>query len=191
LQNRRYLLSRTGLPTIRLAGQGARGAMQFTPSRADVVRAINQRWLLKFWQHHLSEDRVPQWRAVEAENLSNIADQLSFLDVVRGNGGIRFMIRFHCTTVSEVYGSSDCRGKCLDEIVPNPDQSHVPYLQTVQSGRPVYTIQDVTDRERRTVHYERLLLPFSRDGSTVDRILASFEYVCAEGAFNRDALMVS
>ncbi len=165
--------------------------MQFTPSRADVVRAINQRWLLKFWQSHLGDDRVPQWQAVEAENLTNIADQLSFLDVIRSNSGFRFMIRFHGATVGEVYGSTDCRGKYIDEIVPNPAQSHVPYLEAVQSGRPVYTIQDVTDRERRTVHYERLLLPFSRDGRTVDRILASFEYVCPEGAFTRHALMVS
>lgn len=165
--------------------------MQFTPSRADVVRAINQRWLLKFWQRHLGEDRVPQWQAVEAENLSNIADQLSFLDVTRSSGRLRFIIRFHGAMVGEVYGSADCRGRYLDEIIPNPAQAQAPYLQTVESGCPVYTIHDVTDRDRRTVHYERLLLPFGRDGRTVDRILASFEFVCTDGVFNRQALMVS
>jgi hypothetical protein len=64
-------------------------------------------------------------------------------------------------------------------------------MYAVQSGCLVYTIHDVTDRDRRTVHYERLLLPFGRDGRLVDRILASFEFVCTEGAFNRTALMVS
>jgi hypothetical protein len=165
--------------------------MQFTPSRADVVRAINQRWLLKFWQRHLGDGRVPQWQVVETENLSNIVAQLSFLDVTRSGNGLRFLIRFHGTTVGEVYGSADCRGKHLDEIMPNPAQAQAPYLRAVQTGCPVYTIHEVTDRDQRTVHYERLLLPFGRDSRLVDRILASFEFVCSEGAFNRKGLMVS
>jgi hypothetical protein len=165
--------------------------MQFTPSRADVVRAINQRWLLKFWQRHLGDGRVPQWQVVETENLSNIVAQLSFLDVTRGTSGLRFLIRFHGTTVGEVYGSADCRGKHLDEIIPNPAQAQAPYLRVVQSGCPVYTIHEVTDGDQRTVHYERLLLPFGRDSRLVDRILASFEFVCSDGAFKRKALMVS
>jgi hypothetical protein len=36
---------------------------------------------------------------------------------------------------------------------------------------------------------ERLLLPFSRDGETVDRILASFEFICPDGAFDNYELM--
>jgi hypothetical protein len=165
--------------------------MQFTPSRADVVRAINQRWLLKFWQRHLGDGRVPQWQVVETENLANIVSQLSFLDVNRSASGLRFVIRFHGTTVGEVYGSADCRGKYLDEIIPNPAQALVPYIRAVQSGCPVYTIQEVSDRDQRTVQYERLLLPFGRDSRLVDRILASFEFVSSEGAFNRRGLMVS
>lgn len=165
--------------------------MHFIPSRADVVRAISQRWLLKLWQRHLGNDRVPQWQAIEAQNLSNIADQLNFLDVIRSSGKLRFIIRFHGAMIGEVYGSADCRGKHLDEIIPNPAQAQVPYIRTVESGCPVYTIHDVVDPDQRTVHFERLLLPFGRDGKTVDRILASFEFVCSEGAFNRTALMVS
>lgn len=39
------------------------------------------------------------------------------------------------------------------------------------------------------MHNERLLLPFSRDGKNVDRILASFEFICPDGAFdNRDLI---
>jgi len=166
-------------------------AMQFTPSRADIVHAINQRWLLKFWQRHLGDDRAPKWQAIEAENLSNISNQLSFLDITRGDGKMRFMIRFHGAMIGEVYGSADCRGKYLDEIIPHPAQAQAPYLRAAESGCPVYTIHDVIDRNQRTVHYERLLLPFARDGRTVDRILASFEFVCPDGAFETHGLMTS
>ena len=165
--------------------------MQFTPSRADVVRAINQRWLLKFWQRNLGNGRVPQWHVVESENLSPMVDQLSFLDVVRSPNGPRFVIRDHGTTISEVYGSPDCRGKFLDEIVPNAAQTLAPYLRAVQTGCPVYTIQDITDRDGRTVHFERLVLPFGSDARLVDRIVASFEFISTDGNFNRQRLMLS
>ena len=49
----------------------------------------------------------------------------------------------------------------------------------------------MTDRNGRLVHYERLLLPFAADGRTVDRILASFELVCEDGAFDGHELMTS
>ena len=48
---------------------------------------------------------------------------------------------------------------------------------------PVYTVVDTHDRDGRLVYYERLLLPFSRNGIDVDRILASLETVSPEGAF--------
>jgi hypothetical protein len=165
--------------------------MQFSAARPDIVRAINQRWLLKFWQRHLGAHRVPQWQAVEAEDLMRMADNLSFLDVIGGDGSLRFQIRFHGATIGRVYGSPDCRGVFLHESKPEPARSQAlaPYRQTVASGRPVYTAHDVTDRSGRLVHHERLLLPFARDGETVDRILASFEFVCAEGAFDGQGLM--
>jgi len=168
-------------------------SMQFADARADVVRAINQRWLLKFWKSHRGGHRVPRWQAVEAENLSRMADNLSFLDVIPGDHGLRFQIRFHGATIGRVYGSPDCRGAILHESKAEPDraQALAPYRHCVATGRPVYIIHDVADRAGRIVHYERLLLPFSRDGETADRILASFEFISPDGAFDGDDLMNS
>ena len=167
--------------------------MQFSPARPDVVRAISQRWLLTFWTRQLGDHRVPCWQAVETENLSRMSSNLSFLDVLEGDRGLRFQIRFHGAFVGVVYGAPDCRGKFLYESQPDDVrlQAHAPYLRAVETGRPVYTIHDVTDRQGRLVHYERLLLPFSRDGEKVDRILASFEFVCEDGAFEANALMTN
>lgn len=167
--------------------------MNFSVARPDVVRAINQRWLLKFWMRHLGDHSVPQWQAVEAENLTVMSTNLSFLDVTGGGGKARFQIRFHGATIAQVYGADDCRGKYLDEIMPAARNAEglAPYRHAVHSGRPVYTIHDVTDRNGRLVHFERLLLPFAADGRTVDRILASFEFICADGAFDGRALMTS
>jgi hypothetical protein len=165
--------------------------MQFAAARPDVVRAISQRWLLNFWQRHLGAHRVPRWQTVVAEDLSRLSSNLSFLDVVGGNGGLRFQIRFHGEMIGRVYGSADCRGLFLHESKPEPQraQALAPYRQTVANGRPVYLVQDVADRQGRLVHFERLLLPFSHDGANVDRILASFEFVSPDGGFENWDLM--
>ncbi|HEY2756854.1 MAG TPA: hypothetical protein VGJ01_14095 [Pseudolabrys sp.] len=49
----------------------------------------------------------------------------------------------------------------------------------------------MNDRVGRLVHCERLLLPFGRDGQTVDRILASVEFICPDGAFDDRDLMLA
>jgi hypothetical protein len=167
--------------------------MQFSVERPDVVRAINQRWLLKFWTRHLGSYRVPLWQAIEAEDLTRVSDSLSFLDVIGDSENLRLQIRFHGAMIGRVFGAADCRGKFLYESVPEEarPQKLAAYRQAVGSGRPVYTIHDITDREGRLVHYERLLLPFSRDGKAVDRILASFEFICPDGAFESHELMAS
>jgi hypothetical protein len=165
--------------------------MNFSVARPEVVRAVNQRWLLKFWKQQLGANRVPQWRALTNENLSRMSDHLSFLDVTGSGDAQRFHIRFHGALIGRAYGSTDCRGKYLDAVIPasRHQEGLAPYRRTVATGCPVYTIHDVTDRAGRVVHYERLLLPFASDGKEVDRILASFEFVCLDGGFERDALM--
>lgn len=163
--------------------------MQFPVSRPDIVRAINQRWLLKFWMQHLGSDRVPRWQAVKADDLSSVADHLSLLDV-SGDTPPRFLIRYHGRLIAPVYGAADGRGRYLDEFMrpERRDEALSPYRHAVQSGAPVYTIHDITDAKERVIHLERLLLPFARDGSTVDRILASFEFICVDGNFDSGAL---
>lgn len=165
--------------------------MLFPDSRPDVIQAINQRWLLKFWNRHLGEHHVPRWQAVEAENLTLMADSFTFLDVTVGDDAPRFLIRYYGPTVIRVYGLSDPRGRYLDEVAKtaNCPTGLKPYYRAVETGRPVYTIHDFADREGRLVHSERLLLPFSSDGERVDRLLAAFEFVSPEGAFDQRDLL--
>jgi hypothetical protein len=165
--------------------------MQYSVARPDIVRAINQRWLLKFWERSLRAQTLPRWQAVETEDLSRIAANLSFLEVTGSDGQARFIIRSHGATIANVYGVTGCNGRYLDEIIPEAKRvsALTAYRLVVASGKPVYTIHDLNDRNGRLVHYERLLLPFTHDNKTVDRILASFEFFCDDGAFDSRELM--
>jgi hypothetical protein len=166
--------------------------MQFEFARPDVVRAVNHRWLLKFWAQNLAGQRVPQWQNLDVNRLSGFQENLSFLDVVRDAAGdMRFLIRFHGETIRRAYNSPDGRGRYLDEIVSSATCSTglAPYEKAAGDGMPIYTVLQVSDRQGRTVDAERLLLPFGRDGETADRLLAAFEFICDEGAFDSAALL--
>lgn len=164
--------------------------MQFQAARPDVVRAINQRWLLKTWYREKGLRHIPLWRDMIAEELSRVAAQLSILQVVGGEGEARFLIRFHGDLIAQAYGSPDCRGRHLDELIPAGTGGHLaPYHRVLESRQPVYTIHEISDQDGRLVNFERLLLPYGRDGQAVDHILAMFEFVCADGAYVRQSLM--
>lgn len=158
-----------------------------------MIRAISQRWLLKFWQRCLKDRDVPLWQSVESEDLSRLSAGLSLLEVVAGATPLdnpRFRIGFHGATIGAVYGAEDCRGRYLDEILSSRcSNSLIAYYQVVAEGCPVYTIQDIVDRDGRPVQFERLLLPFASRGDGVDRILGSFEFICIDGAFDSRELM--
>ena len=164
--------------------------MHFAIAQPDAVRAINQRWLLKFWKRHLTADGMPQWQAVEAENLSRVSDNISFLDVT-GDGEVkRFLIRQHGNAITKVYGA-DSRGRFLDEVIPRDRHPTglMPYYRAYSTGQPVYTICDVRDKNDRLIMFERLILPFRGDAQTAERILSSFEFICEDGAYDSDALV--
>ena len=181
-------------PDLEFAAAGksrGRTSMQFSVGRPDLVRAINQRWLLKFWKRHLRDSELPDWQAVEAENFSRIADNLSFLEVT-GEGEIkRFQIRRHGPGIAKVYGSPDCSGRYLDEVIPRARHQTglMPYYRAYSTGVPVYTICEVKDKDGRLILFERLILPFSNGGPAVGRIMSSFEFVCEDGSFDAGALV--
>jgi hypothetical protein len=131
-----------------------------------------------------------------AEELAGASDNLLFADVVNGAGPARFLLRFSGVRILEYFGVS-CpdrgQGRFLDEVLPAAyrDAALSSFHETVAARQPVYTIADMRDRAGRIVHFERLLLPLSRDGSAVDRIVASIEAVSPEGAFHGHELVTT
>jgi hypothetical protein len=164
--------------------------MQFINSRPDVVRSINQRWLLSHWNALRASSRLPAWRDVETSELAAMSANLAFFDVIEQDGEVRYLTRYRGSHIDEAFGHSG-QGKYLDQILPPlyREAALTTYRQVLVTQLPVYTISDSRDRNGRIVHFERLLLPFSRDGVEIDRILASLEIVSPEGAFeNRDIM---
>jgi hypothetical protein len=58
----------------------------------------------------------------------------------------------------------------------------------VRRKLPVYTISHIDDIYGRVVAYERLLLPFAKDGAVTD-VIASLKTICEDGGFEIKNLM--
>ncbi len=165
--------------------------MHFTASPPDIVRSVRHRWLLNHWQRLRRTNPVPLWKALDAEDVSRMVDNMQFCDVVDDRGMMRFIVRFCGARIVQAYG--ECNDEYFDEKLPPllRDQVLAIYRHTVVARKPVYTICEVPDRDGKPVDFERLLLPFARDGSTVDRILTMLEWVSIEGGFESRKLLRS
>jgi len=160
--------------------------MHFVPARANVVRSITQHWLLQYWDRLRKGRPLPPFDDLDGKEIARTAEMLMFCDVVLEAAAPRFCIRFQGKRITEAFGA-DCSGKFLDQTLPPPvrDAALAVYRQAVEIRQPVYTVADASDRQGRPVCCERLLLPFSTDGTKVDRIVSSLEMVSIAGAFEQ------
>jgi len=166
--------------------------MEFRATRPDVIRAVNQRWLMNYWKHAKAGRTLPLWQELEGRGFDGMVANLSIADVVPSDGDVRFLIRYHGARITEACGC-DCDGRYLDEVLPPTfrDVALATYRQVTKTRQAVYTSVDITDIDGHLVHFERLLLPFSSGGDTVTRILASLEMISPDGAFQTRDLMAS
>ena len=164
--------------------------MEFEQRRPDVVRAISQRALLAWWGRMCGVARVPATADATPETRGTQTQSMIHCDVVMDDGRQRFLMRFIGERLATAYGG-DWVGRFLDEALPVglSEATHRAYAAAVESQQPVYNIMNTPDRKGRMVHYERLVLPFSSDGSAVDHLVISVEMLSDEGAFEDKLLM--
>jgi hypothetical protein len=163
--------------------------MNFMETGPEVVQSINQRWLLKQWKHLRNGHAVPIWKHLPVEEIGRLQDTLMFCDLVPDADGGRFLIRYVGERIALSYGG-DFRGRFLDEALPAAwrENALTTYRKAIDGLRPVYNAVDTRDRDGRMVHLERLLLPFSREGTAANGVLASIETVSLEGKFEQENL---
>jgi hypothetical protein len=167
--------------------------MEFMQSGPDIVRSEHQRWLLDYWASQRGAGSPPIWRGLKSNDFAIPFDHLAWMEVVEEDGAARFLMRFHGPRLAVMLGSIEGEGKFIDDFLPPSylGSAVATYREVVRTRRPVYTVADMRDPTGRIVHHERLLLPFSTDGTRVDRILASIEPRSPEGPLELRDLMKS
>jgi hypothetical protein len=158
----------------------------FKPVTESAVKSIKQRQLTRYWERLRADYLLPMWPQVDATEIAASRDNLCVVDINRESPLLRYRIREHGDKLTEYYGGV-FSGRFLDEFVTPAALSAltVVYAQAVNCRRPVYTVSPITDSKGRAVTFERLLLPFTVSGSTVDVVLTSLEAISIDGAFEQ------
>lgn len=135
------------------------------------IRCVQQIGMLKSWERWKGDAELPHVAAVQGEQLERVRDKLMLLDVVWRGEYPSYLIRFQGTDFNRMH-NRDCTGLFLDEVMaPAVRERGLQVYRMVVDGRiPAFTSTPVQNADGVTVHYERLLLPFTATGDGVDHI---------------------
>ncbi len=130
--------------------------------------------LLRYWSGKRNGELLPGRRDIDPLELPRyLLPRIVLLDVVRLDGRFRFRFRLVGTGYVEVLGR-DPTGTFYDEIAA-PAQTQVPIdvmNRIVATREPVFFTGPLSLPRKDYSMVKRLGLPLSRDGRTVDMILA-------------------
>ena len=164
--------------------------MEFESARPSVVKSIKQRDLLNTWLRLYARNQsMPRMLEYQPERFEDELPDLVFFIVDTSAQPPRLTIESDGTRMSTAYGNTG-KGRYLDEYLGArlaPIVMPV-YYECIARRLPAYTIADIDDIYGRIVAYERLLLPFSDDGS-VTHIIASLKTISDDGGFEIKNLM--
>ncbi len=154
------------------------------------VKSMSQRTLVNEWNRLSGKRRFPPIGEFKLEPRTHDPQQLIVWTVGPESGLRKFRTRYvgkHATDASHLASA----GKTMDEIAPEPLKQFA--LETtsecVTSGCAIYTILSTLDARGNQVDLERLLLPFGRDDSRVEQIVASLQLISFKGAVDRRSVV--
>jgi hypothetical protein len=170
--------------------QSGIATLEFQSAGPSVVKSIKQRDLLNTWLRlYAREQSIPRMSEYQPARIEDELPDLVFYTVDTGTQPPRLTIQSDGTRMSSAYGNTG-KGRYLDEYLGARLAPIVMpiYYECIARHLPAYTIANIDDIYGRIVAYERLLLPFSDDGS-VTHIIASLKTISEDGGFEIKNLM--
>lgn len=149
------------------------------------MRCVQQVSLLRLWEQLRGKNKLPEFGALVADDISRSIDKLSFSEVVRTEEGPRFRIIQNGTQFERMYPVSRV-GRFLDEtLAPAVREQALHYHRLVVAGRqPSFSFSILRKDEGPLIRYERLLLPFTCNGDDVERIAGNITLFSEENGFD-------
>ncbi len=127
--------------------------------------------LYDYWNRKSGSRRMPDRNDIDPTEIPHLLSSLTILDVEDHNGDPRFRHRLIGTAVVSFLGR-DCTGTLVGNNFGGSDfEAHIHeiLLKVVEDKEPLL---DQVERPWSTVNtYNRLILPLSSDGETVDKFL--------------------
>ena len=164
--------------------------MKFDPKPFTIVKSVAQRGLLKWWADRGRKGQLPRRADCEAEELDRLRADIALYQVQREDGRMRYKCLSHGVNLRPIDGG-DLTGLFLDEFFREPIKQGAlaAYDATVSMACPIYTQRNAIDAHQVPVTFERLRLPLSERGETIDHLLTHVEIFCEDGRYQRDNLL--
>jgi hypothetical protein len=140
------------------------------------IKSDSHRALASHWDRLAAGRRFPGFAEFVPEPGAYDPKQLVVWNIEGEGRLLKFRALYQGENVAEVF-SSAWAGNTMEQVVPMSLRRVTldAAKECVSSGCLVYTIISTIDAHERRVDCERLLLPFGRDGSKVEQILASLQ----------------
>lgn len=143
------------------------------------IADVRLRGLLEYWRSKRGSRPMPARADIDPVDIPTLLPIIGLTDVL--DGGARFRYRLLGTEVVAAAGY-DPTGRYLDQALP--DSGYSDYLiglfrEVVRERRPLYGESDLLGGGRVERQVQRLLMPLSRDGETVDMIFGGQVMIAA------------
>jgi hypothetical protein len=148
---------------------------QAVTPRHDVLKK-----LAAYWQSKKGRRRAPARADLDPAEIPTLMPHIMLIDVEAAPRRLR--VRLMGTAVVNGLGR-DLTGRYLDELTLNEIQRAMftEYQHVAETGEPACATWEYTRDDGRHVHFERLVLPLSRDSITVDMLLGGIVFDAAHG----------
>lgn len=151
------------------------GGLPAIASRHEELRQLYVYWLAK-----RGSRRAPSRADIDPVELARLLPHVVLLDVEQSP--LRFRFRLVGTAVAKGF-NVDPTGTYFDEMEHTPEQRELNQrlMAVADWGPPLSGTWDYTGADGRHVSYERLALPLSTDGNTVDMLFGGIVFDSAYG----------
>jgi hypothetical protein len=142
--------------------------------RFSMVRDHRLRQLCAYWLNLRAERWMPRRSEIDPSALPAVLPCLWLYDFLPPD---RFRCRLVGEEVKRLFDPSP-RGRCLDEIFPRTYAERVQrrFMTMVEQRQASHTLGRCTVAPGREVYAERVALPLSSDGRTVDALIGASSY---------------
>jgi hypothetical protein len=164
--------------------------MSFKFTSPQQIKSVSQHALASHWDRLAAGRPFPAFVEFTPEPLMHEPKQLVVWDIEGEGHQRKFRALYQGENVAEVF-SSAWAGKTMDQVVPRPLRRFAMEAanECVASGCLIYTVVSTIDTNEHQVDCERLLLPFGRDGSKVEQILACLQLTSRQGVVWRKKVL--
>ena len=165
-------------------------AAKFQRAQASIIKSIRQVSLFREWLRLRGRNALPRIEDFSPDSRAGDADDLAFTDVITNEAGYRFQCRRAGNRMQKAVArplKDTFLDECLDAGIARAAR---PIWQgCIEQRLPIYSIVPSADRDGVPVTLEHLYLPFSTDGKTPTKMMASMHAFSTESRFKIDGLI--